>query len=152
MSRSATAPAAFDYLFNLMTTAVATGQDTSIQVVDTLLGTYEQAEYIELTEIANHHFDIESLPLFAFFENYDLIGQVSVFRGDQDFKQARDSAWANYETYVRTPIITDGNRLGDTVLWIVPASVNAVNEVTDVGGASTTITFSFSCTARVTNS
>jgi hypothetical protein len=146
-----TAPAAFDYLYNLIQTAVASGPDSTIQVVDTQLLTHVANIYIELQGIENHHLEVRSLPLFAFNELYDIYGQVRVFRTDQNFEEARDEAWSYYEQYVRTAIIDDGNRLGNIVEWCIPFQANAVNEVTAQGGASTTISFSFTCHALVTN-
>jgi hypothetical protein len=144
---TATAPAAFDYLLNLFK-AAATLAD--ITVVDAELRKYVPGTFIELTEIENHRFDIESLPWFAFQETYNLSGCVRVFRGDTDFQQARDDAWAAYQSYVMTPVIADGKRLGNIVEWVVPASANGVNEITEIGGALHTVTFAFSCAARVT--
>jgi hypothetical protein len=145
-----TAPSAFNYLLGLITTAVADGPDTTIQVVDSVIMNYEGATYIELNEIADHRVIIESLPYFAFQEVYTLSGKVSVFRGDISFTDARTTAWETWQTYVMTPILDDGERLGDILEWIVPTSVNSVAESTNIGGAACTLTFTFDCHARVT--
>jgi len=151
VSTTATAPAAFDYLLGLITAAVAAGPDTTIQVVDTLVLTYEQATYIEVQSIMDHHFDIRSLPDFAFTETYNLTGQVSVYRGDQNFADCRNDAYTAYETYVRQPIIADGNRLGNIVEWIVPFSAGGTPDTDVISGAAFTIPFAFACAAKVTN-
>jgi hypothetical protein len=143
-----TAAAAFDYLFGLIQTATA---ETTIQVVDTMLLTYVAGTYIQLTDIEEHRVEIESLPNFAFQEYFTLSGEVSIFEGDMNFEATRDTAFSVYETYVRTPIIEDGSRLGNIVQWIVPSSVQPSSSITNIGGSATTITFKFDCVSRVTN-
>lgn len=148
MSTTMTAAAAFDYLFSLIKTATT---PTTITAVDTELLTYVPGTYVELVSIDDHKVEIESLPNFAFLEYFTLTGKVSIFEGDINFEATRDGAFSVYETYVRTPIINDGCRLGNIVMWIVPSAVQPESEITNIGGSATTITFKFDCVSRVTN-
>ena len=67
-----TAPVAFDYFVNMVTNASASAQ---VLVVDSQLTSYEPGTYIEITEIANHKYEIDSLGAYAFLETYDIIGR-----------------------------------------------------------------------------
>jgi hypothetical protein len=143
---TSTAPAAFDFFLNAIKDA---GALANVTVRDSQLAQYEPGSYIELTAIANNRFDIESMPWFAFIETYELQGVVRVFRGDTDMQQARVDAFAIYQSYVMTPVVNN-TRLGDLVMYIIPASANAVSETTSSGGRQCVIDFAFAVTARVT--
>lgn len=143
---TSTAPAAFDALFDLLTTAAA---PSGTFVQESELQQYEPATYIELSSIVNHKYEVASLGTYAFYETYEIQGVLRVFRGDFNPKQARLDAWAAYQSIVISTVIAN-KTLSDLVLAIVPIHANSTCEVTSLGGVQCLIEFAFALEARLT--
>lgn len=142
-------PAAFENFVEMVKAAVAAGSDTTITVVDTELYSWEPAQYIEVQEVLNDSFEINNLGDYSFLEHYSIAGVCRAFRGDQDVRKAREAVWALYQTYLMTPLISN-KRLGNAVMWCVPASANFTSNPTSNGGIQGLITFQFLCYNQIT--
>ncbi len=122
---TSTAPAAFDTLLSLLTTAAA-AYTTPTTVFDSEIVQYEPSSYVLLNGmIENHSYEWASLGNFAFYETYDISGYVSVFQGNVDPKTVRDATYALYQTVVQTTVIQNSGTWQATLHTVLSPDLTA---------------------------
>jgi hypothetical protein len=134
----------------------AAAKQDGLEVFDCELSTYRPGDYVVLAGITEHVYTWAALGSYAFYEQYKIFGVIRSFTGDFDptdpmgaSQQTRDNVWELYNDVVIATLL-DHKTLEAGLLHAIPAEVEMLGEITDVGGYQTWLEFKVQCEARLT--
>ena len=163
-----TVPGAFNALYGLL---AAAGQEQSPPIpvfhTEVISGEELQNGYVLLRAVDGHNFDPAALGSYAFYETYDVCGEVVYYQGGPDpITMATDvlnQTWSIYQNVVMTTAVLNRGANGEQVLgdaapeaveWCIPVSGEYTGEPGTIGagqdGLIGTIEFRYNVKARIT--
>ena len=166
-----TVPGSFNALYNLLVTA-GNAQTPAVPVFhsEVLQGQFTQNGYVLLDRVENHHYEWGALGSFAFYETYDICGEVVFYQGGgaaTDLVEAvLNQTWTTYQNVVMATVVENSGSIasgGGPVLGsaapaaleqIIPADANYTGQPAEMDGAASgfigTVAFTYSLKARIT--
>ena len=159
---TSTVPGAFNALYGLIATAAAAQAPPIDSFHTEITQQYEPASYVLLATVENYVIEPAAVGSYAFYEEYDLCGQVSVLQGDTDAQTVLVAAWALYQSLVVTPVVQNRGQgtpvLGSSapagLVDVIPVSAGYAGEpgqlAGGIGGFAGTVSFGVRVRARLT--
>lgn len=136
-------PAVIDYLYSKIATAVSA--QTQVVVADGYPGTEEQPDIIAIggtvTPVSDGEQKPGTLGARSFNENYELMFTLSSYRGGQIEKEARDAAFALYDTVVG--VLVSDLTLGGACMWALPGKLVVQGTNIDTAASGVTVDLVF---------
>lgn len=165
---TSTVPGAFNALYNLLVTA-GNAQSPAIPVFhsEVLQGQMTQNGYVLLDRVENHRYEWGALGSFAFYETYDICGEVVYYQGGPDpvtlVESVLNQTWATYQNVVMTTVVANRGEGGPQVLgsaapaaleYIIPTTAEYAGGPSNMDGSPSgfigTVSFSYELKARIT--